>query len=327
MNYCKTCRRHLNGALSCPGCGATGVELSSVQDVRSTVNMPRIEDGAQPPPGAVAERVPAAELDYEPSEPLADTSAASRPAAKRQPEARVVRRAGASASSRAKPGTGPVRHVEPNPPAEPETESADDAEAEDAIPAAAPTLALPAASHTKATALPSPAVSHARALDTPFDDADDAAQDALDAQDADEDYGADDHRGRRAPRRRGLGLMVTGGCAGIAVVGFLVFGNSGGPAPTTTTVVTTSAAVHHSAGGTVSIPAAPSTSAAPTTTSASPSPSPSKSKSPTHAPSTTKPAPTKSTAPPSSTASASPTATRTTKPAPSSTAPTCWLFC
>ncbi|MEZ0066554.1 hypothetical protein ABIA32_002566 [Streptacidiphilus sp. MAP12-20] len=27
MNYCPTCRRHLNGALSCPGCGAQAAEL------------------------------------------------------------------------------------------------------------------------------------------------------------------------------------------------------------------------------------------------------------------------------------------------------------
>lgn len=316
MNYCKTCRRHLNGALSCPGCGATGVELSSVQDIRSTVNMPRIEDGAQTPPGAAAERVPAAELDYEPSEPLADT-----PAAKRQPEARVVRRAGSPSSSRAKPGTGPVRHVEPKPSAEPETEPADEAgtEVEDAAIPAAPTLALPAASYAGTAPAPPPASSHARPADLPFaDDEDDA--------DEEEDYGANDHRGRRGPSRRGLGLMVTGGCAGIAVVGFLVFGNSGGPAAPTTTVVTTSA-VHSSAGGTISIPAAPSTSAAPTTTSASPSLSPSRSKSPTHTASTTHAAPSSSSAPPSSTASPSPTATRTSKPAPSTTTPTCWLFC
>src|SRR6185312_12360869 len=48
LNYCKTCRRHLNGAVSCPGCGATGIEIERVQDVRSTVQMPRIRDDGEP---------------------------------------------------------------------------------------------------------------------------------------------------------------------------------------------------------------------------------------------------------------------------------------
>lgn len=35
VNYCKSCRRHLNGAVSCPGCGAVGVGASATQDSRS----------------------------------------------------------------------------------------------------------------------------------------------------------------------------------------------------------------------------------------------------------------------------------------------------
>ena len=43
LNYCSNCRRHLNGALSCPGCGAAvGPDVQQVQDVRSTVRMPRV---------------------------------------------------------------------------------------------------------------------------------------------------------------------------------------------------------------------------------------------------------------------------------------------
>lgn len=36
MNYCQSCRRHLNGALSCPGCGAVTILTPEAQDSRST---------------------------------------------------------------------------------------------------------------------------------------------------------------------------------------------------------------------------------------------------------------------------------------------------
>lgn len=36
MNYCQSCRRHLNGAVSCPGCGAVGVAApAEAQDPQS----------------------------------------------------------------------------------------------------------------------------------------------------------------------------------------------------------------------------------------------------------------------------------------------------
>ena len=316
LNYCKTCRRHLNGALSCPGCGAAGVELASVQDVRSTVTMPRVE----PEPGderrpAVSERVPAAELDYEPSEPLADRSAAER-----EPETRPARRAGA--------GSGPVQRVDPAlakapletvvdeegseavSPALPATVSSTRAEA--SAPTSAARLASPAASRAARPAL-QPA-SHARADDTspiPMTE--------------DEPDPAEDHRGRRAPKRRGFGLIVSGGCAGIAVAGFLVFGTGGGGGPAASTTSTATSA-HRSAGGTISMPAAPSSSLGDagltTSASASASVSPSASKSPSHAPSSSPAAPSTSSAP---SVSVSPTQTHT-KSSPTSTATGCFLF-
>ena len=36
MNYCQSCRRHLNGAVSCPGCGAVDPASPEVRDSRST---------------------------------------------------------------------------------------------------------------------------------------------------------------------------------------------------------------------------------------------------------------------------------------------------
>ena len=36
MNYCQSCRRHLNGAVSCPGCGAVDLASPEAQDPRST---------------------------------------------------------------------------------------------------------------------------------------------------------------------------------------------------------------------------------------------------------------------------------------------------
>lgn len=36
MNYCQSCRRHLNGAVSCPGCGTVSVVAPETQDSHST---------------------------------------------------------------------------------------------------------------------------------------------------------------------------------------------------------------------------------------------------------------------------------------------------
>jgi hypothetical protein len=145
--------------------------------------------------------------------------------------------------------------------------------------------------------------------------------------------GSIERHGRRSSKRRGLGLMVTGGCAGIAVVGFLVFGSGGGGAGSTSGGVVSTSGVKTTAAQVVSISDAPTTgasdgpstspTASATTTSASPSPS----HTPTHTASST---PTTS---PSSPGSTSPTtttsATHTAKPStsPTATKTTCWLFC
>jgi hypothetical protein len=171
LNYCKVCRRHLNGAVSCPGCGATGVELSSVQDARSTVRMPRVGDrvdGAEPPPELVPTSVLESEEDLD--DPGADLD--------QQPE--------------------------------PEFETAVEREEPAPVPAPSYAPAGPAA----------PTLMHAAS--SPGDRDDDTSS---------FDLVTDEHHGRRGSRRRGLGLMVTGGCAGVAVVGFLVLGGGGSGSP------------------------------------------------------------------------------------------------
>lgn len=60
MNYCQTCRRHLNGAYSCPGCGAP-VDPAAEPPAETTVRLPAVTgegpgagllagEGAQLPP-------------------------------------------------------------------------------------------------------------------------------------------------------------------------------------------------------------------------------------------------------------------------------------
>lgn len=45
MDYCSSCRRHLNGALSCPGCGALAPDLDALMEAAA----PRVrEDGGFP---------------------------------------------------------------------------------------------------------------------------------------------------------------------------------------------------------------------------------------------------------------------------------------
>ncbi|MYS31824.1 hypothetical protein GTW38_33930, partial [Streptomyces sp. SID7804] len=36
MDYCSTCRRHLNGALVCPGCGAYAPDIAPVLGAAGT---------------------------------------------------------------------------------------------------------------------------------------------------------------------------------------------------------------------------------------------------------------------------------------------------
>ncbi|MGW2240113.1 SCO2400 family protein, partial [Streptomyces sp. NPDC001759] len=44
MDYCDPCRRHLNGALACPGCGTTLEELRA-QTYAQHSGLPPYEDG------------------------------------------------------------------------------------------------------------------------------------------------------------------------------------------------------------------------------------------------------------------------------------------
>ncbi|WP_328668870.1 SCO2400 family protein [Streptomyces sp. NBC_00328] len=55
MDYCHVCRRHLNGALACPGCGTPVDELGADTD----------EAGARPPTGADADARHGADGDVE----------------------------------------------------------------------------------------------------------------------------------------------------------------------------------------------------------------------------------------------------------------------
>jgi hypothetical protein len=284
LNYCKTCRRHLNGALSCPGCGATGIELSSVQDSRSTLRMPKVGGSDR---GKSNARLPIPDSDPVEGDLVAKAERSGRGKRADKPRPTVV-------SDAADEGT----HA--------------------------------GSSHAHG-ALDEDGGAHAG-------DGDTAEQPAVDV------YGMEDERGSRSggrsDKRRGIGLMLTGGFAGMAVIGFLIFGNtsggSGAPAGNAVAVsststaqeltVTISASAFHS-----SAVAVVSTSASPTH---SPSHSPSPSRTPTTAPATRTSAPaTKSTtAAPSTSPAGSPTTpskspTATPKPSSSSTGG-CWLiFC
>ena len=177
LNYCKICRRHLNGAVSCPGCGATGVELGSVQDARSTMNMPRVEDRGDDS-GLPPEFVPPSPDESE--EDLDD----------------------------------PDREPDPDPGRAPEAATAGGAGLDERKPAAA---SAPAPSSAYAYAEP-PAPRALHAVSSTRD---------LDDDTSSFDLVTGEHRGGRGSRRRGLGLLVTGGCAGVAIVGFLVLGGGG----------------------------------------------------------------------------------------------------
>jgi len=268
LNYCKTCRRHLNGAVSCPGCGATGLELSNVQDGRSTVWMPPVSGLGRAKSHA---RLPIPDSDPYEGDLVGGPAAAGRGGRHGdKPRPSVVSDAGGAHGGGGQP-------------------------------------------------------SRAQA-----------------AQDARRDRAA-----RRAEKRRGVGLMLTGGFAGVAVVAFLVFGNAtgGGDGTSAGNVVAESSA---SAGDSTSAGALPATvsasasrslavatsASASATHTASASASPSKSPTPTEA--------TTSAAAGESTSAAATTATTTTaasspttassspaaSPTPSSTKSSCWwIFC
>ena len=306
MDYCKVCRRHLNGALSCPGCGATGIELSSVQDVRSTVSMPRVGDrvnGAEPPP----ELVPTSLI--EPETALSDHADDGDDADHDEDAAD------------AEPGRDRDRDLD----LDRERESI----TAEAVVSGSSGSDSGSSDSDDATAI----AGIGAGIRDGYTSGGDADPDTVTfPKDESGSYDSTGERrsGRRGQRRRGVGLMVTGGCAGIAVVGFLIFG-SGGHAPTPAPATSTSAAPPSSAGPTPSTlefattslsPSPSASSAAPTSSSPSPLP--------TRTTVTASQAPTTQAPPPSSAAptSAKPsvTASRTAKPSQS---PSCFIivFC
>ncbi|MGW1166410.1 SCO2400 family protein [Streptomyces sp. NPDC002550] len=86
MDYCSSCRRHLNGALVCPGCGAYAPDIAP----------PRAHAGVTPAPLAADSWFDAGQPAAEPSAGLADTATDVPPAdvtdAPRAPQGRAARR-------------------------------------------------------------------------------------------------------------------------------------------------------------------------------------------------------------------------------------------
>ena len=159
MNYCQSCRRHLNGAVSCPGCGAIGVVAPETQDSHSTDWM--------------------TEVAWPERDPLP------------------------TAESRSAAGTG-------------KRADGDAARAHSNVERAGTRSAASA----KDSRAPAAKLAHAALARTG-----DSASDVPTGR-----------RIRRSRKRHGLGLKatVTGGFAGIAVIGLLVLGNlptAGGAAP------------------------------------------------------------------------------------------------
>jgi hypothetical protein len=179
VNYCQSCRRHLNGAVSCPGCGAAGVVASGTQDSRSTDWK---TEAAWP------------ERDLPPTvESHASTGA-------RESADRDVARTGSYSAARAEglagAGTGGATYT--------------GARAGEGAHAA---LRAPLRGGDGKSDEREPGRTDVPAVEAP-----------------------NGRRGRGSRKRRGLGLKVTvtGGFAGIAVVGLLVLGNippTGGGAP------------------------------------------------------------------------------------------------
>ncbi|MGW7523358.1 SCO2400 family protein [Streptomyces sp. NPDC054783] len=86
MDYCSSCRRHLNGALVCPGCGAYAPDIAP----------PRTHAGVTAAPLAADTWFGAGQPAAEPSADLADTATDAPPAdvtdAPRAPQGRAARR-------------------------------------------------------------------------------------------------------------------------------------------------------------------------------------------------------------------------------------------
>ena len=263
MNYCQSCRRHLNGAVSCPGCGAVDAASPEVQAPRTANWM--------------------TEIAWPKRDPLPAT------------ESRRAARASADGSPRAKAHTAETAQTSQAAP-RPTTRSED----------------------KPANRGPVRAGNPAAALDLPLPNG---------------------HNDRRPRKRRGLGLgvTVTGGIAGIIIVGLLILGNlptTGDSDAPVGAIATVSRSTPHGPGTTSStgMPtqvSSDSTAAArstPSATSASPSSStasPSTSASTTTpAQSATSPQAEQPTSPSTATSStqSSPTATQSTT-SPSSPSP------
>ncbi|MFE1444129.1 hypothetical protein [Streptomyces sp. NPDC058739] len=58
MDYCSTCRRHLNGALVCPGCGAYAPDIAPPATITRTTPTPPPEPAPAPTPPAVVPSAP-----------------------------------------------------------------------------------------------------------------------------------------------------------------------------------------------------------------------------------------------------------------------------
>ncbi|MEU6813093.1 hypothetical protein ABZ920_29755 [Streptomyces sp. NPDC046831] len=76
MDYCSSCRRHLNGALVCPGCGAYAPDIAPVNPGGRTVPAPRVTMAV--PSAAGARNVPLPDAWRETVRPGDDEAAAVR---------------------------------------------------------------------------------------------------------------------------------------------------------------------------------------------------------------------------------------------------------
>ena len=269
--------------MSCPGCGATGFELSQVRDGRSTLRMPPVGDDEQ----SVTShgRLPVPETEpYEGDLVTGPQEGVGRARRSDLPRPSVVSDADSTREMGAPRSAGGGRRG---------ISVGDDHEERDG--GRRPRAAADEARRSRAE--------------------------------------------RRGEKRHGIGLMLTGGFAGIIVVAFLLYGNAGGgsdgaPAgnvvaagPTgSSTASTASLTVPASATGPASSAQATSASASPTHTASA---SPSKSSTPEQTTTSAAPDPSATATATRTTASAAPTsASPSAKPSPSSTKSSCWLiFC
>ncbi|WP_425585661.1 SCO2400 family protein, partial [Streptomyces viridochromogenes] len=63
MDYCHPCRRHLNGALACPGCGATTEQPHVYADAMAGAGYPPPAERSPGAPAAYAGQYTGAEPD------------------------------------------------------------------------------------------------------------------------------------------------------------------------------------------------------------------------------------------------------------------------